>query len=112
MKRIQFLFIVALLIGSLLYFITTIYDSNSFRRPSFVVITIDTLRADHLEAFGYARSTSPTISGSRAEVGSSKSMILGCIAKALAIVNELQHSLNLERGGEIARNLELDAPYR
>ena len=28
------------------------------------------------------------------------------IAKALAIVNELQHSLNLERGGEIARNLD------
>ncbi|MFO0687172.1 MAG: flagellar export chaperone FliS [Myxococcota bacterium] len=28
------------------------------------------------------------------------------IAKALAIVNELQHSLNLERGGEIAHNLD------
>ncbi len=28
------------------------------------------------------------------------------IAKALAIVNELQHSLNLEQGGEIARNLD------
>jgi flagellar protein FliS len=28
------------------------------------------------------------------------------IAKALAIVNELQHSLNLEGGGEIARNLD------
>ncbi len=28
------------------------------------------------------------------------------IAKALAIVNELQHSLDLERGGEIARNLD------
>lgn len=28
------------------------------------------------------------------------------IAKALAIVNELQHSLNLEVGGEIARNLD------
>ena len=28
------------------------------------------------------------------------------IAKALAIVNELQHSLNLECGGEIARNLD------
>jgi len=28
------------------------------------------------------------------------------IAKALAIVNELQHSLNLQEGGEIARNLD------
>ncbi|MEZ4354571.1 MAG: flagellar export chaperone FliS [Myxococcota bacterium] len=28
------------------------------------------------------------------------------IAKALAIVNELQHSLNLEQGGAIARNLD------
>ena len=28
------------------------------------------------------------------------------IAKALAIVNALQHSLNLERGGEIAHNLD------
>ena len=28
------------------------------------------------------------------------------IAKTLAIVNELQHSLNLEEGGEIARNLD------
>jgi flagellar protein FliS len=28
------------------------------------------------------------------------------IAKALAIVNELQHSLNLEKGGEIAQNLD------
>lgn len=28
------------------------------------------------------------------------------IAKSLAIVNELQHSLNLEQGGDIARNLD------
>jgi flagellar protein FliS len=28
------------------------------------------------------------------------------IAKALAIVNELQHSLDLEQGGEIAHNLD------
>ena len=28
------------------------------------------------------------------------------IAKSLAIVNELQHSLNLAEGGEIARNLD------
>ncbi|HEB88689.1 MAG TPA: flagellar export chaperone FliS [Deltaproteobacteria bacterium] len=28
------------------------------------------------------------------------------IAKALAIVNELQHSLNFREGGEIARNLD------
>jgi len=28
------------------------------------------------------------------------------IAKSLAIINELQHSLNLEDGGDIARNLD------
>ncbi len=28
------------------------------------------------------------------------------ISKALAIVNELQHSLNLEKGGDIAQNLD------
>lgn len=28
------------------------------------------------------------------------------IAKSMAIVNELQHSLNLEKGGEIAQNLD------
>ena len=31
------------------------------RRPSIVLITIDTLRADHLGCYGYFRDTSPTI---------------------------------------------------
>lgn len=31
------------------------------RRPDIVVITIDTLRADHLGSYGYARETSPNI---------------------------------------------------
>jgi len=31
-------------------------------RPNLVLISIDTLRADHLTAYGYERSTSPEIS--------------------------------------------------
>jgi len=30
-------------------------------RPSFVLVSVDTLRADHLGAYGYARATSPAI---------------------------------------------------
>jgi arylsulfatase A-like enzyme len=31
-------------------------------RPNVLLVSIDTLRADHLEAYGYGRSTSPTLS--------------------------------------------------
>lgn len=31
------------------------------KRPNLILITIDTLRADHLHAYGYMRETSPTI---------------------------------------------------
>ena len=31
------------------------------RRPDIILITIDTLRADHLEVYGYGRATAPTI---------------------------------------------------
>ena len=35
--------------------------SGSDRPPSVVLITLDTLRADHLGCYGYARDTSPGI---------------------------------------------------
>ena len=38
--------------------------------PSFVVISVDTLRADHLGAYGYERSTSPNIDTRPAEKSS------------------------------------------
>ncbi|MCP4404195.1 MAG: sulfatase-like hydrolase/transferase [bacterium] len=34
---------------------------DSDQRPNIVLISIDTLRADHLEAYGYDRETSPTM---------------------------------------------------
>ena len=37
-------------------------DPVETRRPNLVVVSIDTLRADHLTAYGYERSTSPEIS--------------------------------------------------
>ncbi|MEW6363012.1 MAG: sulfatase [Acidobacteriota bacterium] len=37
---------------------STKYTSN---RPNFLIISVDTLRADHLHCYGYGRDTSPTI---------------------------------------------------
>jgi arylsulfatase A-like enzyme len=37
------------------------HGSGSPARPNVVLISIDTLRADHLGAYGYARATSPSI---------------------------------------------------
>ena len=34
---------------------------GSEQRPNVLLISIDTLRADHLEAYGYARETSPSL---------------------------------------------------
>lgn len=36
-------------------------DMNRQNRPNIVLITIDTLRADHLSSYGYKRNTSPNI---------------------------------------------------
>jgi arylsulfatase A-like enzyme len=36
-------------------------------RPSFVVLSIDTLRRDHLDVYGYARETAPFLAGLAAE---------------------------------------------
>lgn len=37
------------------------YDSESGRPPNVVIISVDTLRADHLGCYGYPRDTSPHI---------------------------------------------------
>lgn len=42
-------------------------DSSQRRRPNLLLITVDTLRADHLSAWGYARPTSPRIDRLAAE---------------------------------------------
>src|SRR6266850_383224 len=39
----------------------TLYLKHPDRRPSVLLITIDTLRADHLGCYGYGRPTSPHI---------------------------------------------------
>jgi hypothetical protein len=36
-------------------------DSKSNERPDVVLITVDTLRADHLELYGYPRATAPAL---------------------------------------------------
>lgn len=38
-------------------------ESPSFEPPSVVLLTVDTLRADHLGAYGYERARTPTIDG-------------------------------------------------
>ena len=46
-------------------------------RPNIVIVSIDTLRADHLGAYGYARKTSPNIDALAAEVIEKKSSAVG-----------------------------------
>jgi arylsulfatase A-like enzyme len=49
--------------GGLLYWINPLVSSRSSspKRPNIVLISIDTLRADHLSLYGYRRRTSPNI---------------------------------------------------
>ena len=57
------------LVGALVVFldrgrlIPSVGDSGTQanRRPSVILITVDTLRADHLSCYGYPRKTSPNI---------------------------------------------------
>src|SRR5437879_1892807 len=48
----------SLAVASFVLFVTAAPDVG---RPSIVLISIDTLRADHLSSYGYARKTSPAI---------------------------------------------------
>jgi len=69
MSKIVYRGIILSLTGALLFLVLSLKHQQD-QRPSFIVVTIDTLRADHLEAFGYQRQTAPTIA-SLAERGTS-----------------------------------------
>jgi len=47
--------------AALLWFLLSRESSNHVAPPGVLLITIDTLRADHLSAYGYARRTSPNL---------------------------------------------------
>jgi arylsulfatase A-like enzyme len=47
--------------------IATLRSRDSEPRPNVILISIDTLRADHLGCYGYARSTTPAIDAFRSE---------------------------------------------
>ena len=45
----------------------TAYGRHTFDRKNVIVITVDSLRADHMQVYGYARPTTPFLSRLRAE---------------------------------------------
>src|SRR5262245_60938202 len=51
-----------ILIAVLLVFIS-LSSCQRHEHPNVILITIDTLRADHLSLYGYARNTSPNVDG-------------------------------------------------
>ncbi len=56
MKKIVSIVLLVLLLAAGCYFLC-----GKQKKPNVIVILIDTLRADHLSAYGYERSTSPNI---------------------------------------------------
>ena len=46
---------------------TPVHADNSVQPPDVLIITVDTLRSDHLSGYGYDRNTSPTIDRLMAE---------------------------------------------
>jgi len=53
--------IVAIVVGSVMAVLPSFLRAADPSRPSFVVICLDTLRADHVGAYGYPLDTSPTL---------------------------------------------------
>ena len=51
------------LAGAVRWSVPTVYRPSTAGYTNVVVVTVDTLRADHLGAYGYARPTSPRIDG-------------------------------------------------
>jgi arylsulfatase A-like enzyme len=47
--------------GAFAYWYNPVLYSRSFKRPNIILVSIDTLRADHLGIYGYARQTSPAL---------------------------------------------------
>ena len=86
------------------------------RKPNLLLITIDSIRTDHLSLFGYQRTTSPNIS-EFAKVGKNYVMAFshgGGTPEAFpTILNGVpppvdikQHDLGLRRGTSIVKKLK------
>jgi arylsulfatase A-like enzyme len=56
MRKIAVTILIAAAIGACIFFITR---SSGACRPNIILVSIDTLRADHLSCYGYERKTSP-----------------------------------------------------
>jgi arylsulfatase A-like enzyme len=83
-------------------------DAGRLERPSIVLITIDTLRADHLGCYGYFRDTTPNIDAfSRDAVVfdqayAAMATTLPSHASMLTGLNPLEHGIlaNIQHGGK------------
>ena len=59
---ISLIFILAVISGAALYLSSNkVVPKLSIKRPNFILISLDTLRADRLGTYGYARDTSPNL---------------------------------------------------
>lgn len=58
-----FLLLAALMLAiyGIVYFKDNIWKNAESQRPNVILISIDSLRADHLSAYGYSRKTTPNI---------------------------------------------------
>lgn len=62
MKRIRFVLLVVILFIIPAIVIFTLYSISSSKKTNVILITIDTLRRDHLPCYGYRLNTAPNIS--------------------------------------------------
>ena len=78
------------------------------RRPNVILISIDTLRADHLSTYGYARNTSPAIDQLASEglvfehALSQSSWTLPSHASMLTALYPIEHKTNYVQGLRLA----------
>ncbi len=81
---------------------------------SLILVSLDTLRADHLEAYGYARDTAPFLSGQLAGEGTlfeaAVSAATTTAPSHMTMFTSLQPSVHAVRGNTGAVELPLSAP--
>jgi arylsulfatase A-like enzyme len=58
---------VAILVAACLFLARTSFGRSSSRLPNVILISIDTLRSDHLGCYGYGKNTTPAIDAFRRE---------------------------------------------
>ena len=60
-KTVWLVFVIIFISAGLIFIITELKKSKGQRIDRIILITIDTLRADHLGCYGYPRQTTPFI---------------------------------------------------